>query len=108
MSKYLIIESCDPYESTHVREHLELSVRLKREGHEVVLFLVQNGVLPTRAGASHEELRETIEAGVEVLVDEFSMCERGIATQDLMRGVAPSALDCVVNRMSEAWKVLFV
>ena len=48
MAKYLLIESRDPFDSNDVANFHELATGLIREGNEVTLFLVQNGVLPAR------------------------------------------------------------
>jgi intracellular sulfur oxidation DsrE/DsrF family protein len=74
----------------------------------VALFLVQNGVLPCRAGADGDALHEALAAGVEVLADEFSLRERGISGADTARGVRPAPIDAVVRRMADGWKVLFL
>jgi sulfur relay (sulfurtransferase) DsrF/TusC family protein len=108
MSKYLFIESRDPFESAAVRDHVELAVGLSRAGHRVAFYLVQNGVLPCRAGANGEELNEALTAGIELLADDFSLRERGIGDADLARGVRPAAIDAVVDRLAGGWKVLFV
>ena len=52
MAKYLLIESRDPFESNDVAFAYGLASDLAKEGNEVTLFLVQNGVLPARPGLS--------------------------------------------------------
>ncbi len=108
MSKYLLIESRDPFSSNAVHGHVELAVALKRGGSDVSLYLVQNGVLPCRSGADGEALHEALTAGVEVLADDFSLRERGIADQDVARGVRPAGIDVVIKRLAESWKVMFL
>ncbi|HXV40319.1 MAG TPA: hypothetical protein VD701_05085 [Steroidobacteraceae bacterium] len=108
MSKYLLIESRDPFESTAVRDHVGLAAGLRQAGAEVALYLVQNGVLPCRAGANAAELGEALAAGVELLADDFSLRERGIQDGDLMRGVRPAPIDLVVSRLAGGWKVMFL
>lgn len=108
MSKYLLIESRDPYESDAVRDHVELAVGLRRAGAKVSLYLVQNGVLPCRSGANATELQEALAGGVEVLADDFSLRERGISDATVTRGVKPAAIDGVVDRLADGWKVLFL
>ena len=81
---------------------------LRRAGSDVTLFLVQNGVLPARAGADGDALHEALAAGVEVLVDDFSLRERGIGERDVARGVKPAPIDVVAARLADAWKVLFL
>jgi len=50
MAKYLLIESRDPFENNVVARQYDLAVNLMKEGNDVTLFLVQNGVLPARSG----------------------------------------------------------
>jgi intracellular sulfur oxidation DsrE/DsrF family protein len=108
MGKYLLIESRDPFSSTAVLGHMELAVALRRSGSDVSLYLVQNGVLPCRSGADGEALHEALAAGVEVLADDYSLRERGIAVDDVARGVRPAAIELVIKRLAESWKVMFL
>lgn len=108
MSKYLLIQSRDAYESHAVRDHVEWAGALRRQGLEVALYLVQNGVLSSRSGADNEELQEAMAAGIEVLADGFSLRERGIAAGEVARGVRPAAIDTVVERLAAGWKVMFL
>jgi predicted peroxiredoxin len=108
MANYLLIESRDPFSTGAVLSHVELAVALRRAGSEVALYLVQNGVLPARAGADGDALHEALAAGVEVLADDFSLRERGISSDEVFRGVRPASIDTVVARLAEDWKVLFL
>jgi hypothetical protein len=108
MPGYLLIESRDPFSTQAVSGHVELAVALRRAGADVSLYLVQNGVLPCRAGADGDALHEAQSAGVEILADDFSLRERGIRDTDVARGVKPAAIDLVVKRLADAWKVLFL
>jgi hypothetical protein len=107
MTKYLLIESRDPFESNDVGFYHDLARRLAAEGNQVILYLVQNGVLPTRSGALASGLAELVQAGVEVLADDFSLKERGIPASRLHAGVKPSPLDVVVDGMAEGCKVIW-
>ena len=51
MAKYLLIETRDPFEASDVGFCHDLARRLAAEGNQVILYLVQNGVLPARPGA---------------------------------------------------------
>ena len=108
MSKYLLFESQDSFSTHAVQEHVELAAALKRAGNEVTLYFAQNGVLPCRSGADGETLHEAIAAGIEVLADDYSLHERGIADADLARGVRPASIDRVIERLAGAWKVMFL
>jgi sulfur relay (sulfurtransferase) DsrF/TusC family protein len=108
MSSYLFIEPRDPFSCTAVAEHVELAAGLRRRGSEVAMYLVQDGVLPCRAGADGEALHEALAAGVELLADDWSLRERGISNADLARGIRPASVDLVVERLAGAWKVVFL
>lgn len=107
MSKYLLIESRDPFDSRDAVRYAELAAGLAREGHAVTLFLVQNGVLTARGGARTESLAAALKSGVEVLADEFSLRERGIAAGRLAAGIKPAALDVVIDQLAEGRKALW-
>jgi intracellular sulfur oxidation DsrE/DsrF family protein len=104
---YLLIESLDPFASAEVARFLELAAGLARDGNAVTLFLVQNGVLAARTGARAADLGALASAGVQVLADEFSLRERGIASDRLTPGVKPSPLDVVVDQLAEGRKALW-
>jgi len=107
MSKYLLIESRDPFETRDVDYCYELAEGLARAGNAVTLFLVQNGVLPARLSARSKVLSDLIKAGVEVLADEFSLRERGIPKDRLPAGVKAAPLDIVVDQLAEGRKALW-
>ncbi|MBI2374789.1 MAG: DsrE family protein [Deltaproteobacteria bacterium] len=107
MSKYMLIESRDPFESNDVAFSYELATGLIRAGHEVTLLLVQNGVLPARSGAKAEGLASLIQAGVKVVADEFSLAERGIEGSRLKAGITPTPIDIVVDHLEAGHKTLW-
>jgi hypothetical protein len=107
MSRYLLIESRDPFESSDVARTYQLAAQLRVEGHEVALFLVQNGVLPVRAGCSRMGLEHLIGTRVEVLADDFSLRERGIPAAALLSGVRSTPIDSVVERMAAGWNAIW-
>ena len=108
MPNYLFIESRDPFSTQAVLGHVELAVALRRSGSAVAVYLVQNGVLPCRAGADGDALHEALAAGVDVLADDFSLRERGIADAELHRGVKAAPISTVVERLADSWKVIFL
>ncbi len=107
MAKYLLIESRDPFESNDVAQHYDLAANLARDGNEVTMFLVQNGVLPARAKAAAGGLAELAGAGVTVLADDFSLRERGIGENQLASGVRAAPLDTVVDGLADGAKTLW-
>ena len=105
MNRYLLIESRDPFESVDATRWCELAAEMKRAGHQVALFLVQNGVLPVRSGGRREGIERALSAGVEVVADEFSLRERGIETP--IRGVKAAPIDMVIDRMAAGWSPIW-
>lgn len=107
MAKYLLIESRDPFETHEVERDYELAASLARDGNEVTLFLVQNGVLPARSGTRRNGLAAALEAGVHVLSDDFSLRERGIDPGNLLKGIKPSPIETVVDQLAEGRKAIW-
>ena len=107
MASYLLIESRDPFGSGGAGFCQDLSRRLVAGGDRVTLFLVENGVLPARSGATDPGLTELAQAGVEVLADDFSLRERGIPLDRLRPGVKPAAIDLVIDRLAEGCKAIW-
>ena len=107
MANYILIESRDPFDSNDVAHFYDLAEGLRKEGHEVTLFLVQNGVLPARESSRSGALSSLAGTGVSVLADAFSLRERGIASGSLAQGVSAAALDVVVDRLAAGSKALW-
>jgi intracellular sulfur oxidation DsrE/DsrF family protein len=107
MAQYLLIESRDPFDSNDVQQLNDLASDLAKQGHRVTLFLVQNGVLPTRQGAKSSAFAALASVGVEVLADAFSLEERGIPSDHLVPGVEPAALDVVIDQLAEGRKAIW-
>lgn len=107
MTDYLLIESRDPFDSNDTQYIRDLAKGLKRQGHEVTLFLVQNGVLPARPNVHSTALSDLARAGVEVLADDFSLSERGIPKDGLAEGVRAASLEVVVDRLAEGRKAIW-
>jgi predicted peroxiredoxin len=99
MTNYIFIESRDPFESRDTRFVEETASALKQRGNEVTVFLVQNGVLATRRTAREPCLAKLTQAGIKLLADDFSLCERGIQPAELHSGVQASSIDALVNAL---------
>src|SRR5438132_11054181 len=97
MSRYLLIESRDPFDSPDTGFVHELSRKLVAGGHEVTVFLVQTGVLPSRTCIHSAALTSLAQAGVTILADDFSRRARGIAPRPLGQGVRAAALHVVID-----------
>ena len=79
MTHYLILESRDPYDSADWVKMQQIVIDLKKNGNDVTLFLLQNGVLPARKGTEFEKHfadLKTLE--IDVFADFFALQERGI------------------------------
>ncbi|MEO0998419.1 MAG: DsrE family protein [Pseudomonadota bacterium] len=107
MIEYLFIESRSALETAEVALSTETAAGLARQGHPVTVFLVQNGVLPARRGASTDAFETARQAGVRILADDFSLRERGIGMDELTRGFASSPLETVVDSLAAGAKTLW-
>ncbi|HZE69729.1 MAG TPA: DsrE family protein [Pyrinomonadaceae bacterium] len=96
MTRYLFIESRDPFESrdTFIED---TATALKQRGHDVTVFLIQNGVLAARKNA--QRLGRLSQAGITLLVDDFSLCERGIQPAELTSGIQQATVDTLVEAL---------
>ncbi len=108
MANYLFIASRDPFTSKETENDYDMAVRLVRAGHAVTLFLVQNGVLPARRESVPDRMTKIAANGVEILGDEFSMRERGIARDELADGVTPAGLEVVVDHLAQGTKTVWL
>ncbi len=97
--QYVFIESRDPFESSDTAFVADAAIALRERGREVAVFLLQNGVLATRAAAQRGQVGRLVEAGVSVLADDFSLRERGIDAADCRRGVQEASIGTLVDLM---------
>jgi sulfur transfer complex TusBCD TusB component (DsrH family) len=94
---YVFIESRDPFDSPDTGFVADTAAALRQRGRPVTVFLVQNAVLATRAGARASQLPRLAEAGVPVLADDFSLRERGIERAEMSAGVREASIDTLVD-----------
>jgi hypothetical protein len=80
---HLLIESQGPWASGACAGFLRDARDLARLGHHVQLLLVQEGV-GAAVGTAPEGAREAAEAGAELLVDDFSLAQRGLSADQLL------------------------
>jgi predicted peroxiredoxin len=106
MAKFLLIESQDPFASNDSGHFYDLATSLARAANQVTLFLTQAGVLAARAGEHTFWFAALARQGVEVLADERSLRERGIAGARLSPGVKPTSADTAVDRLVEGRRTL--
>lgn len=107
MSKFLLIESRDPFESNDVNYYYGLASDLVEAGHAVTLYLVQNGVLAARPSAHSAKLEALSKAGVTVVADDFSLRERGMITARLAPGVKEASIELVVDSLADGARALW-
>jgi predicted peroxiredoxin len=107
MSRYILIQSRDPFSSAEAVHDLELAAELARAGGEVTLFLVQNGVLPARRCARSGPLVELARQGVQVLCDDFSLRVRGIAESRLATGIKAAPIEVVLEAICDGGKAIW-
>ncbi len=101
MSNYLLIESRDPFESRDTRFLAETALMLAHRGHQVTLFLIQNGVLAARCQAHESSLQQLLTAGITILADDFSLCERGIGAEEMRTGIQSAPIETLVEALIE-------
>jgi predicted peroxiredoxin len=99
MIHYVFIESRDPFESRDTRFVEETATALKQRGHDVTVFLVQNGVLASRKNARDGSLDRMVTAGVSLMADDFSLRERGIQPAELRLGIERSGIEQLVEAL---------
>jgi sulfur relay (sulfurtransferase) complex TusBCD TusD component (DsrE family) len=113
MARYLVIESRNAWESADVPHAFGLVKDLATAGHDVTVFLVQNGVMPARKGAKEAAFAGLVASAggvkgkVRVLADDFSLRERGIEKGALAAGVEASSLDEVVDLLASGVKAIW-
>ena len=98
MTNYVFIESRDGFGSRDTQFVEETAIAVKERGHDVTVFLVQNGVLAARERAGR--LDRLMEAGVTLVADDVSLRERGIRPEELAPGVQESAIDQLVDAIA--------
>src|SRR5438045_3969506 len=107
MSKYLLIESRDPWDCGESPHFYALATDLASRGHDVVLFLVQNGVLAVRKGSSSTLVQKALDARVKVVLDDFSLRERGIDDGERTGGTSVASVDALVDMLADGRKAMW-
>lgn len=104
MSKqYLFVLSEDPLELAVTGRAADLAQQLRARGHAVAFFLVQNAVLVARSRAAGAVLQPLLDSSAEIMVDDFSLRERGIEPDDLRAGITMAPIDALVHRLATGW-----
>ncbi len=107
MSRYVLIQSKSPWESGDVGHFYSLARELGQAGNDVTFFLVQNGVMPARAGAKDAAFDQLVGGKIRVVADDFSLRERGINKEILKPGVSLGPIDEVIDLLAGGAKALW-
>jgi hypothetical protein len=107
MSRYLFIQSQDPYTEARTQAQYELAGALAADGHEVRVLLVQNGVIPARRTAVCAHFDRLCESSATLLADDLSLQQREIDPAELKPAVKPAAIGIVVDAMLNGDKVIW-
>lgn len=99
MSRYVFIQSRDPFASRDADFLEQTAIAAKQRGHEVTVFLVQNGVFAARAGV--HRLDRLIDTGVTLLADDLSLRERGITVEEIVAGVQEAGIGALVDAVAQ-------
>ena len=104
MAQYLLIESRDPFEFADATYMYDMSGDLSKNGNNVTLFLIQNGVFCARQNVKNNPVASLRQQapGVRVEADDFSLRERGISTTGLADGVTVSSVDNLVDQLVQS------
>ena len=102
MSRYLLIESRDPFENRESENFLALVGTLAESGDPVILFLIQNGVLALRKGSLFTgKIKDLLKQNVQIRADSFSLDERAIQERERLDQVVLSNLDEILDILME-------
>ena len=104
MAQYLLIESRDPFEFADANYMYDMAGDLSKNGNNVTLFLIQNGVFCARQNVKNNPVTSLRQKApdVRVEVDDFSLRERGISTGGLETGITVSNVDNLVDRLVQS------
>ncbi|WP_216206400.1 hypothetical protein [Amycolatopsis aidingensis] len=97
-SRYLMIESQGPWSGPNASRFVRDAGELAAAGHEVVLLLVQDGVLAAVPEAS-TAVRGVLDGGGQVWVDGFSLRQRALAATAPPAGTVLVEMDAVAEEL---------
>ena len=97
LSNYIFIETRDPFSSADSHFVADTAIGLRQNGHNVTIFFAQNGVLVLRKAARSSSVSLLVNADIKLLADGFSLCERGILSDELPDEVRPADIGTLVD-----------
>jgi sulfur relay (sulfurtransferase) complex TusBCD TusD component (DsrE family) len=95
--RYLFIETQDPFDRGEAAEVAPLAQEIADGTRDVAVYLVQNAVLGARRASSAGAALTGLSERATVLVDDFSLRERGIHVDELAPGVTVAGVDSLVE-----------
>lgn len=107
MAGYFFIQSVDSFSDISTEAQFRLMTDLAGRNNSVQMLLVQNAVFMAKKDVPCAQLDALLTKGVNVLVDDFSLAQRGIATAAIRTDVQPSEISCVVDAMLDKQKVIW-
>jgi len=107
MSRYLFVQSQDPFTETRAAGQYELACSLVAAGHSVRLLLIQNGVSVARQGVDCPAFDRLRAGGVLLLADRLSLEQREILGDRLHPDIVAAEIDVVIDAMLAGEKVIW-
>src|SRR5205823_6040373 len=101
MRHYVLMETRDPFENNDADFLQSIVQAWTSAGNRVTIFLAQNGVLAARKKARSGHLRRLSECGASIRAEEFSLQERSITRGETHPFVKISAMDALIELMSD-------
>jgi len=108
MSRYVVIESHDPFEVDLSAEFFDLALSLARAGHDVAVLFVADGIRAALAGRHTFWLAELRRAGVTVLADLSAVLAAGFVPAQLAAGVKVTPAGISIDELLQGRKPLWV
>jgi len=100
MARYLIVDSRDLTEYTSGNYIRKVAGKLKEDGNEVTLFLIENGVIAARKGSDvGKGLTDLSKRGTKIMADDISCKARGVA--QLAEGITQASVDQLADLITE-------
>ena len=107
MSRYLFIQSQDPFIEARTSSQFDVATQLAKAGQPVSVLLVQNGVTAARKGARTPQFDALADAGIKIFADSFALQQRDITAADLKPSIAAGDVGMVVDAMLAGDKVIW-
>ena len=80
---------------------------LKIYNSHVAVLLVQNGVMPARAGACSKEFDALLNSTVVIIADKFALQQREISSNELKQNIYIGTLEHAIDALLAGHKVIW-